>query len=134
MPSVSFNYLKSERQVTEIDNNVYGINPLHDIASGEIIGYTSYVYTSQPAWSNEGPKFTTVLYQYIILNELQNGNSDQLNTLDLQVLLLSYKPEQLQDGYTYNSSLYSTTTDVSNNSSVKIYVSQDGSRTYELNW
>jgi len=134
MPSVSFNYLKSERQVTEIDNKVYGTNPIHDIASGEIIGYTSWVYTSQPAWSNEGPKFTTVLNQSIILNELQNGNSDQLNTLDMELSLLSYKPNQLQEGYTYNSSLFSYTIDVSNNSSAKIYVSQDGIRTFELNW
>lgn len=134
MPKVSFNYLKSERQVTKIDNNVYGTNPLHDIASGEIIGYTNYVYTSQPAWSNEVPKFTTVLYQYIILNKFQNENSDQLNTLDLQVSLSSYKPEQLQDGYTYNSSLFSYTIDVSKNSSATIYVSRDGSRTYELEW
>ncbi len=133
MPSVSFNYLKSERQVTQIDNKVYGTNPLHDIASGEIIGYTSYVYTSQPAWSNEGPKFTTLLNQSIILNDLQNKNS-QLNTLDLELSLLSYKPEQLQDGNTYYSSLYSSTIDVGNNSLVKIYISQDGSRTYELDW
>jgi hypothetical protein len=136
MPSLTFGYEPSESIIN--NNGVYlnGTNPIHNIASGEIIGTLTFKYYSQKYWDANGDtKYFNTLVFNIILNDLQKLNPPQLNSLDATVYFESILPfERTPKGSQFEGKLTSTTMPVSPDAKFKYYVTQTGYRISEINF
>ena len=85
MPSITFGYDPKKSILEQSDNFLKGTNPIHNIATGEIIGKLAFTYTSQKLWDpNDDNKYFNSVILNILLDKLQNPNGDRLefNSLD----------------------------------------------------
>lgn len=136
MPSITFSY-ESNETIRE-NNGIFlnGTNPIHNIATGEIIGKIAFTYYSQNLWDANGNiKYFNKLSISILLNFLQDIKNSQLNSLDSIIYFESNEPLTRQlNGTTFESKITSSTIPVSPDAKLKISVTQTGTRIYELNF
>ena len=134
MPSITFTYEASESIIT--NNGIYlnGTNPIHNIATGAIIGKVAFNYYSQPLWDiNGNVKYFNTFVINMLLNDLQNPNINELNSLDSTIYFESDLPlGRTPNGTEAVAKITSTTIPVSSDAKLKYNVTQTGTRIYEL--
>ena len=72
---VSLTYTVSEIQKSVDGPFTYGTAPLHDVMTGVIVGYDTFIYQSQLASSIYNNTFLTSINWNFVLNNLQTGEN-----------------------------------------------------------
>jgi hypothetical protein len=136
MLTILFTYRPSESIITRTDDFTYGTNPIHDVATGKIIGKMIFKYTSQQEWtSNNELIYLNNAEVSVILNDLQNNKDDftQINSINFNFLYRSIDQfGRIAPGTKIRSKLFSNEITLSKKSFCNFYVDKIGTRFCEL--
>jgi hypothetical protein len=133
MRQVTFGYAASESILEYDGKTLTGTNPIHDIATDEIIGRITFTYTYEKVWDGENEKYLTKYSVVILLDSLQDPENIEANPLLWSSNYYLSKPGlRVPPGTRFKNLLTSVNNVIPANSSAIININQDGYRICEL--
>jgi hypothetical protein len=133
MRQVTFGYAASESILEYDGKTLTGTNPIHDIATDEIIGRINFTYTYKKLWDVQNEKYLAKLDVVILLDSLQDPKNIKANPLLYTSYYYVNEPgSRIPNGSRFKNLLTSVNNVIPDNSSAIINVNQDGYRIYEL--
>jgi hypothetical protein len=128
---LSFTYGVDEIQKTVNGPFTYGTAPLHEVITGAVIGYDTFIYQSQQSAGPYTNTFLTSINWNFVLNGLQNGTNQLVVIKGSE---LDFTSPVLNELMPVSSSWVGTTSlNGVNNGTYTLKVSADGRRLFTLN-